>query len=77
MDGSLGALYLQQLFNGLTVGTFTLPFVGGVELNHVHIGTVPVLGDVRLGQVLTLVGLERKHFAELEGRFRESLLAVE
>jgi UDP-GlcNAc:undecaprenyl-phosphate/decaprenyl-phosphate GlcNAc-1-phosphate transferase len=46
------------VFNGVTVGAFTLPFLGGVELNSVELGfDVPFADhDVHLGHVLTIVG---------------------
>ncbi len=35
---------------------FTLPFVGGIDLTHVFVHDVPVLGNVTLAKVLTVVG---------------------
>ena len=54
--GQLAAATIP-VFNGLTVGSFTLPFVGGVQLNTVDLGHWPVLGHVRLGQLLTELGM--------------------
>jgi UDP-GlcNAc:undecaprenyl-phosphate/decaprenyl-phosphate GlcNAc-1-phosphate transferase len=44
-------------FNGVAVANFTMPFVGRVELNDIIIPNVPLLGDVHLGQVLTVIGI--------------------
>jgi UDP-GlcNAc:undecaprenyl-phosphate/decaprenyl-phosphate GlcNAc-1-phosphate transferase len=46
------------VFNGVTVGVFTLPFVGGVEPNTVDLFTLPLLDeDVHLGELLTVIGI--------------------
>ena len=45
------------VFNGVTVGNFTFPFVESVHLTAVHLFTLPVVGSVHLGHVLTIVGL--------------------
>jgi UDP-GlcNAc:undecaprenyl-phosphate/decaprenyl-phosphate GlcNAc-1-phosphate transferase len=44
------------VFNGVWVNDFTLPFVGGIQLDHVLFGHVPLLGNVRVGHVLTVLG---------------------
>ena len=44
------------VFNGVTVADFTLPFVGGVDLTHVLLHNVPVLGKVTVGQIVTVAG---------------------
>jgi UDP-GlcNAc:undecaprenyl-phosphate GlcNAc-1-phosphate transferase len=44
------------VFNGVWVNEFTLPFVGSVQLNEVLIHDVPVLGNVKLGHLLTVLG---------------------
>jgi UDP-GlcNAc:undecaprenyl-phosphate/decaprenyl-phosphate GlcNAc-1-phosphate transferase len=44
------------VFNGVWVNDFTLPFVGGVNLNHILFHHVPLLGNVRVGHVLTVLG---------------------
>jgi UDP-GlcNAc:undecaprenyl-phosphate GlcNAc-1-phosphate transferase len=43
--------------NGVNVSTFTLPFVGRVDLRSVDLFDVAVLGNVHLGHVLTIVGI--------------------
>src|SRR5581483_6842581 len=49
---------LVPVFNGLVVGSFTLPFIGGVQLNHsLVMHGVPLLGRVHLGHILTVIGL--------------------
>src|SRR5918998_1353253 len=45
------------VFNGVQVASFTLPFVGRVELNSVELVTAPLVGEVHLGHVLTIVGI--------------------
>jgi UDP-GlcNAc:undecaprenyl-phosphate/decaprenyl-phosphate GlcNAc-1-phosphate transferase len=46
------------VFNGVTVGVFTLPFVGGVEPNTVDLFTLPLIDeDVHLGELLTVIGI--------------------
>jgi UDP-GlcNAc:undecaprenyl-phosphate GlcNAc-1-phosphate transferase len=42
---------------GVTVDVFTLPFIGGVEPGSTALFDLPVLGEVDLGQVITVVGL--------------------
>jgi UDP-GlcNAc:undecaprenyl-phosphate GlcNAc-1-phosphate transferase len=44
------------VFNGVQVTDFTLPFVGGIDLTHVFLRDVPVLGNVTLAKLLTVVG---------------------
>ena len=44
------------VFNGVQVTDFTLPFIGGVDLTHVFFHHVPVLGNVSLAKVLTVLG---------------------
>ena len=44
------------VFTGVWVNDFTLPFVGGVDLSHVLFHNAPLLGNVRVGHVLTVVG---------------------
>ena len=44
------------VFNGVWVSDFTLPFVGGIRLDHVLFHQVPLLGNVRVGHVLTVLG---------------------
>jgi UDP-GlcNAc:undecaprenyl-phosphate GlcNAc-1-phosphate transferase len=51
------AAAMIPVFNGVSVGDFTFPFVGGVNLHPVLIHDAPWFGSVHLGQVLTLVGL--------------------
>jgi UDP-GlcNAc:undecaprenyl-phosphate/decaprenyl-phosphate GlcNAc-1-phosphate transferase len=48
---------LLPVFNKVWVSDFTLPFLGGVDLHRILIHNLPILGNVHLGQVLTLVGL--------------------
>jgi UDP-GlcNAc:undecaprenyl-phosphate GlcNAc-1-phosphate transferase len=51
------AAAMIPVFNGVQVATFTLPFVGRVELNSVELFDAPLVGDVHLGHVLTVVGI--------------------
>jgi UDP-GlcNAc:undecaprenyl-phosphate GlcNAc-1-phosphate transferase len=51
------AAAMIPVFNGLTVGSFTLPFVGAVQLNDVNIGHWPIVGHVHLGHLLTVLGI--------------------
>ena len=44
------------VFNGVWVNDFTLPFVGGIRLDHVLLHHVTGLGSVRLGHLLTVLG---------------------
>jgi UDP-GlcNAc:undecaprenyl-phosphate GlcNAc-1-phosphate transferase len=54
--GQIGAAMIP-VFNGVVVGDFTLPFVGGVSLHDVLVHDVPVLGNVKEGHLLTVFGL--------------------
>lgn len=45
------------VFNGVRLGGFTVPFAGSVDPSSVDLFTLPVLGDVDLGHVLTIVGI--------------------
>jgi UDP-GlcNAc:undecaprenyl-phosphate/decaprenyl-phosphate GlcNAc-1-phosphate transferase len=51
------AAAMIPVFNGLTVGSFTLPFVGAVQLHDVNIGHWPIVGHVHLGHLLTVLGI--------------------
>jgi UDP-GlcNAc:undecaprenyl-phosphate/decaprenyl-phosphate GlcNAc-1-phosphate transferase len=44
------------VFTGVWVNDFTLPFIGGVNLDHILLHHVPLLGNVRVGHVLTVLG---------------------
>jgi UDP-GlcNAc:undecaprenyl-phosphate GlcNAc-1-phosphate transferase len=44
------------VFHGVQVTDFTFPFVGGVDLTHVFFRDVPLLGNVTLAKVLTVLG---------------------
>jgi UDP-GlcNAc:undecaprenyl-phosphate/decaprenyl-phosphate GlcNAc-1-phosphate transferase len=50
------AAAMIPVFNGVQVTGFTLPFVGGIDLSHVFFHHVPVLGNVTLAKVLTVLG---------------------
>jgi len=50
------AAAMIPVFNGVKVESFTLPFIGGVDLTDVLFEHVPVLGRVTVGHVLTIVG---------------------
>ena len=43
------------VFNGVWVSDFTLPFLSGIRLDHVLFHQVPLLGNVRVGHVLTVL----------------------
>ncbi len=45
------------VFAGVRLGALTLPFVGGVDPSSVELMTLPVVDDVDLGHVLTIVGI--------------------
>jgi UDP-GlcNAc:undecaprenyl-phosphate GlcNAc-1-phosphate transferase len=45
------------VFNGVKVGTFTLPFVEGISANTVFLFHLPVLGRVDLAHILTIIGI--------------------
>jgi UDP-GlcNAc:undecaprenyl-phosphate GlcNAc-1-phosphate transferase len=44
------------VFAGVAVLSFTLPFLGRVSLDHVVLHHVALLGDVKVGHLLTIVG---------------------
>src|SRR6266480_1072437 len=50
------AAAMIPVFTGVQVADFTLPFVGGVDLTHLLLNNVPILGRVTVGHVLTVVG---------------------
>jgi len=54
----LGQLVAAMIpvFNGVWVNDFTLPFIGPVHLDHVLLHHVPLLGNIRVGHLLTVVG---------------------
>ena len=45
------------VFNGVFVGDFTFPFAGSVDLHGVLVHHAPWLGNIKGGQIMTLVGL--------------------
>jgi len=45
------------VFNGVRLGAFTMPFAGSVDPSTVDLFTLPVIGDVDLGHLLTIVGI--------------------
>ena len=45
------------VLNGIQVANFTMPFVGRVELNSVALLDLPLVGEVHLGHLLTIVGM--------------------
>jgi UDP-GlcNAc:undecaprenyl-phosphate/decaprenyl-phosphate GlcNAc-1-phosphate transferase len=45
------------VFNGVKVGSFTLPFVEGISANTVFLFHLPVLGRVDLAHILTIIGI--------------------
>jgi UDP-GlcNAc:undecaprenyl-phosphate GlcNAc-1-phosphate transferase len=45
------------VLNGVNASSFTLPFVGGVDLRSVELFDVGLIGTVHLGHVLTIVGI--------------------
>jgi UDP-GlcNAc:undecaprenyl-phosphate/decaprenyl-phosphate GlcNAc-1-phosphate transferase len=47
---------MVPVFSGVWVNDFTLPFLGGVRLDHVLFHDVIVLGNVKVGQVVTVLG---------------------
>jgi UDP-GlcNAc:undecaprenyl-phosphate/decaprenyl-phosphate GlcNAc-1-phosphate transferase len=51
------AAAMIPVFNGVQVANFTLPFVGRVELDAVDLLSAPLVDDVHLGHVLTIVGI--------------------
>lgn len=42
---------------GVTVGVFTLPFLGGVDLGIREVADLPVTGEINLGEIATVVGI--------------------
>jgi UDP-GlcNAc:undecaprenyl-phosphate/decaprenyl-phosphate GlcNAc-1-phosphate transferase len=52
--GQFGAAMIP-VFSGVWVNDFTLPFVGGVQLDQVLFPDVALLGSVKLGHVLTVL----------------------
>jgi UDP-GlcNAc:undecaprenyl-phosphate GlcNAc-1-phosphate transferase len=45
------------VFSGVRLTAFTLPFVGGVDPSSVELVTLPLVGEVDLGELLGLVGI--------------------
>ncbi len=45
------------VLNGVNVASFTLPFVGGVNLRSVELFDISVIGSVHLGHLLTIIGI--------------------
>jgi len=45
------------VFNHVAVVHFTFPFLGAVDLHQILIHHAPILGNVHLGELLTLIGL--------------------
>ena len=45
------------VFNGVRLTAFTLPFVGGVDPSSVDLVTLPLVGEVDLGELLAIVGI--------------------
>ena len=45
------------VLNGVNVSSFTLPFVGGVDLRSVELFDVGLIGSVHLGHLLTIIGI--------------------
>jgi UDP-GlcNAc:undecaprenyl-phosphate/decaprenyl-phosphate GlcNAc-1-phosphate transferase len=43
--------------NGVNVASFTLPFVGTVNMRSVELFDIAVIGNVHLGHVLTIIGI--------------------
>jgi UDP-GlcNAc:undecaprenyl-phosphate GlcNAc-1-phosphate transferase len=42
--------------NGVNASVFTLPFVGGVNMRSVELLDLPLIGEVHLGHMLTIIG---------------------
>ena len=51
------AAAMIPVFNGVQVANFTAPFVGRVELNSVDLFDAPIVGQVHLGHLLTIIGI--------------------
>ncbi len=45
------------VLNGVNASSFTLPFVGGVNLRSVELFDIGLIGSVHLGHVLTIIGI--------------------
>ncbi len=45
------------VLNGIQVANFTFPFVGRIELNSVEFFNAPIVGEVHLGHLLTVIGI--------------------
>jgi UDP-GlcNAc:undecaprenyl-phosphate/decaprenyl-phosphate GlcNAc-1-phosphate transferase len=45
------------VFNAVRLGGFTLPFLGGVDPSTVELFTLPAVGEVDLGHLLTIIGM--------------------
>ena len=45
------------VLNGVNAATFTLPFVGGVNLRSVELFDIGLIGSVHLGHLLTILGI--------------------
>jgi UDP-GlcNAc:undecaprenyl-phosphate GlcNAc-1-phosphate transferase len=50
------AAAMFPVFAGIAVFSFTLPFLGRVGLDHVLIHNVVILGNVKVGHILTVLG---------------------
>jgi UDP-GlcNAc:undecaprenyl-phosphate GlcNAc-1-phosphate transferase len=50
------AAAMFPVFAGIAVFSFTLPFLGRVGLDHVLVHNVVILGDVKVGHILTVLG---------------------
>ena len=50
------AAAMFPVFAGIAVFSFTLPFLGRVSLDHVLIHNVVILGNVKVGHILTVLG---------------------
>jgi len=55
----LGQLLAASIavFNGVRLTAFTLPFVGGVDPSSVDLVTLPLVGQVDLGELLAIIGI--------------------
>ena len=56
LAGQVAAVAIP-VFNGVKVGTFTVPFLGGISANTVFLFSLPVVGRVDLAHILTIVGI--------------------
>ena len=45
------------VLNGIQVANFTVPFFGVVELNSVELLDLPLVGNIHLGHLLTVLGI--------------------